>query len=375
MEIVMNNSAVMENKVNNGVMVGVRTDATPVAWKAISGCRNFQNPVTIEEAVKEVGADYEVQKEHLVKVPQSLIDSIMSGNPHVGLTLTKDDIIQSHMATVRKDNNKTLGVVGSNYGVVQNSKAFEFIDIITSGKLGGNRPVIETAGVLGDGERMYVTAKMPTDLYIGDNKKDPINDYILFTNSHDGSGAVTVLFTPIRVICQNMLNMVFSQARNKLVFRHSSRVNERLEWEKEENIERAVAVLKMHEKFKKEFIDRLFQLSKVTVTDKDAINFAANIFAKPEQVKQLAEVNYNLDAVEDLSTRVKNNIVALRDAIESGVGQEDYRGSKLWLFNGLTTFFSNERKFKNTEDKLNSIVDGDAYKKVQKGFDLLYKAA
>lgn len=375
MEIAMNNSAVMENKVNNGVMVGIRTDATPVAWKTINGCRNFQTPVTIEEAVKEVGADYEVQKEHLVKVPQSLIDSIMSGNPHVGLTLTKDDIIQSHMATVRKDNNRTLGVVGSNYGVVQNSKAFEFIDIITSGKLGGNRPVIETAGVLGDGERMYVTAKMPTDLYIGDNKNDPINDYILFTNSHDGSGAVTVLFTPIRVICQNMLNMVFNQARNKLVFRHSSRVNERLEWEKEENIERAVAVLKMHEKFKKEFIDRLFQLSKVTVTDKDAINFAANIFAKPEQVKQLAEVNYNLDAVEDLSTRVKNNIVALRDAIESGVGQEDYRGSKLWLFNGLTTFFSNERKFKNTEDKLNSIVDGDAYKKVQKGFDLLYKAA
>lgn len=370
MEISMYNRESM-NEVNNNVMVGVRTDAQPVAWKGIRGCKSFLTPVTIKEAVEEVGADYQVEKEHLVKVPQSLIDSIMTGTPYAGLSLTKDDIITSHMATVRKDNNKTLGVVGSNYGVVQNSKAFEFIDIITSGQLGGNRPVIETAGILGEGERMYVTAKMPSNMYIGGNTNDPINDYILFTNTHDGSGSVTVLFTPIRVVCQNTLNAAIKTAQNKLVFKHSSRVNEKLDWQREENMERAVAVLKMHERFKEEFIAKLLNFSKVQIDDKEIVKFAASIYTQPAQMKLLAQADYKLDKVDEITTRAKNSINALINTIDKGIGQDEYRGTKLWLFNGLTTFFSNEKKFKTTEDKFNSIIDGDSYRKVQKGFDLL----
>lgn len=225
----------------------LNTTANEVAWRNLgTRCRSFTTPVTINEAVQSIGADYNVKKETLVRVPDFVIDSIYNGT-NENITLSKENIITSHMATIREDTNTTLGVVGSKYGVVQNNKAFEFIDIITSGELNGTQqPVIETAGILGDGERVYVTAKMPSKLFIDGDDSEGIDDYILFTNSHDGSGAVTILFTPLRVICQNTLNAAIRQASNKLVFKHTANVNERLEWTKKENMERAVAVLRMH---------------------------------------------------------------------------------------------------------------------------------
>lgn len=352
----------------------VNTTANEVVWRNLGTghCRSFQTPVTINEAVESIGANYNVKKETLVRVPDFVIDSVFNGSNDT-FTLTKDDIITSHMATVREDINKTLGVVGSKYGVVQNSKAFEFIDIITSGEIGGNqKPVIETAGILGDGERMYVTAKMPSKLFIDGDDSDGIDDYILFTNSHDGSGAVTILFTPLRVICQNTLNAAIRNASNKLVFKHTANVNERLEWSKRENMERAVAVLKMHERFKTEFIEQLTNLKKQVITEEDLKFFTANVMATPAQAKLLQLANWNLDSVEEVSTRTKNNIRALQESIENGVGQDKFRGTKLWLYNGLTTFLNNAKQFKSAEDKFDSLIfGGDGTKKVQKAFDIL----
>lgn len=372
----LNNSEVMNNEVKNvetSIRVGVTTTPNEVAWKGISGCKSFTTPVTIDEAVEAVGADYEVKKEHLVRVPDALVESIKNGTPYVGLNLTKENLITSHMATVRSDNDKTLGVVGAKYGVVQNAKAFEFIDIITSGQLGGEqRPIIETAGILGDGERMFVTAKMPNKLYIDGDNRDGIEDYILFTNTHDGTGAVTVLFTPIRVVCQNTLNAALREASNKLIFKHTSRVGEKLEWEKQENMERAVAVLRMHEQFKQTFIQELYNLKEQKISDMDSLLFSAKIMATPAQVKLLQMANMNLDSVEEIGTRTKNNILALRDTIESGIGQDNFKGTKLWLYNGLTSYLNNVRKFKSNEDRFNNIaLGGDANKKVQKAFDIL----
>lgn len=352
----------------------VNTTANEVVWRNLGTgqCRSFRTPVTINEAVEAIGANYNVKKETLVRVPDFVIDSVFNGS-NDSLTLTKDDIITSHMATVREDINKTLGVVGSKYGVVQNNKAFEFIDIITSGEIGGTqKPVIETAGILGEGERMYVTAKMPSKLFIDGDDSEGIDDYILFTNSHDGSGAVTILFTPLRVICQNTLNAAIRTAPNKVVFKHTANVNTRLEWTKRENMERAVAVLKMHELFKKEFIEQLQNLKNQAITTSDLKFFTANVMATPSQAKLLQLANYNLDAVDEISTRTKNNIRALEESIEMGVGQDNFRGTKLWLYNGLTTFLNNTKQFKTAEDKFDSLIfGGDGAKKVQKAYDIL----
>ena len=92
---------------------------------------------------------------------------------------------------------------------------------------------------------------------------------------------------------------------------------------------------------------------------------------KNEELKALAKADYKLDKVDEISTTMKNRIIALRNTIESGIGQDSYRGTKLWLLNGLTTFFSNEKKYKTNEDKFESLTDGTDLRKLDNAYRML----
>ena len=346
-------------------------EAREIIWRQIPNCKNFKTPVTISEAVSEIGGDYVVEKQHLIKVNSDIFGKIANGE-NVTFTPSVNDIIKTHVATARTDTNDTLGIVGSGYGVVQNSKAFEFIDIITSGKIGGDKPVIETAGILDGGSRVYVVAKMPNDILI-DN--DNIEDYILFTNSHDGRYAVNIMFTPVRVICQNMLSAAFRESTNRMAFKHTQNVNMRLDWENQDNMKKAVSVLDMHKRFKDDFIQSLYSLNvPLGNTKNDLVAFAANVFASPSAAKLIALNNYQYDNIDEISTTAKNKMARLINTIESGVGQEQYKGTKLWLFNGLTSFYANEEKIKDATKYMDSLTDGNIYKKVDKGYQWLMAA-
>ena len=353
-----------------------------IAWEGIKGCKSFNTPVTINEAINEVGANYTVKKQSLLRVPDEVISAIAMGqvgNLDLSQYLTMENVIQSHMSTMIEESNHTLGVVGKDYSVVSNSKAFEFIDLMTSGTIGGDQvPVIETAGILNDGARMYVTAKMPGKFFIGGDDSEGIDDYILFTNTHDGSGAVMALFTPIRVICQNTLNAAIKGAVNKVAFKHTKNVGDKLEFTKEENIHFIMSILNRHNIFKEEFVNQLTHLKSQKISDADALTFATYVMSGnkgAENVRLLDSNNRDIWGIDEISTRTKNQIVALRDTIESGVGQSQFRGTKLWLYNGLTSYMNNTRTYKSEEDKMDSILlGGDANKKVQLGYDYLMAA-
>ena len=373
-ENVNNASEAMVNTNTNGTRLALRTTANDVVWRNIQGCKNFTTPVTINEAMEAINANYEVQKESLIRVPQHVINAILNGDPNVGLSLTKDMIIQSHMATVRKDIDHTLGVVGSKYGVVQNEKAFEFMNLLTSGFEGHEKAIVETAGILDEGARIYVTAKMPSDIFLDGNNGDPINDYILFTNTHDGSGAVMAFFTPVRVVCQNTLNMAIKQAQNKVVYKHTTHVNARMDFSNRENVAFVTEVLNRHRTFTEAFKNSLLSLRSEQITDKDTMRFIAQVVLgekRSKEVDELEKANFNLDAVDTIKTRTRNIITDMRNTIESGVGQDKYRGTKLWLLNGLTTYFSNEKKYSTNEDKFNSIMGGTDTNKLNEAFKLL----
>lgn len=108
--------------------------------------------------------------------------------------------IPGQFAIRRTDNGAPLGIVGNYYQPCQNSDAFAFFD----GVFGADKARYECAGVLGEGERVWLLAKLPGDFRIvGD---DVVGKYLLLTNNHDGSESVRARFTPIRVVCQNTLN-------------------------------------------------------------------------------------------------------------------------------------------------------------------------
>lgn len=115
-----------------------------------------------------------------------------------------------------------LGVLSSRYLALQNKEAFDFFDPI----IGDSKAVFETAGSLGNGERIWVLAKVPGEIrVIGD---DICSKYLLLSNAHDGRGSVSVKFTPIRVVCQNTLMLALESGQKAHNIRHSKHMQDRL---------------------------------------------------------------------------------------------------------------------------------------------------
>lgn len=112
--------------------------------------------------------------------------------------------VTGYKANVRSKDDKVLGVVTDRYKVVQNSTAFEFTDSLL-----GDGIRYETAGSLQEGRKVWLLARLPEIYKVAG---DDVNSYLVFSNSHDGSGAIRCCITPIRVVCQNTLNLALHDA-------------------------------------------------------------------------------------------------------------------------------------------------------------------
>ena len=344
--------------------MNVKRNAKPLAVRAMYGAfNNTEHKVLpIEEVIKEAQCDYNVEKQPLVRLTPSMLQAIQNGTPLEGLTM--QDVITTHCATRREDTNQTLGIVGSDYGVVQNAKAFEFIDHIQNHF--GQESIIETAGALGIGERMYVTCKLGADFYLDEHKKDAVNNYIIFTTSHDGSGAIKIMSSPVRVICQNTLQLALMQKTDSISYKHTKNVAQRMDYEK-----LVARFLENSEKYKTHFIEKMTEFRETKISATAPQDFAANIYLSGENFERYLKANRNLDSVEEISTRAKNQIEKLQNSIDFGVGQEMYRGTKLWLLNGITTMLHNDMEYKSAEDEFSSLIEGDGYKKLEKAYKAL----
>lgn len=158
-------------------------------WHSLG--RHVESALSSADAIKMAGLDWKVQ-------PQPI--QVVGGG-----------VIEGMKANVRSSDNKVLGVVTDRYKVVQNEDAFAFTDILL-----GEGVRYETAGSLSNGKRVWLLAKMDTTKVCGDD----VEPYLVFTNSHDGSGAVKVAVTPIRVVCQNTLTLALSSAKRTWSTRH-----------------------------------------------------------------------------------------------------------------------------------------------------------
>ena len=119
--------------------------------------------------------------------------------------------IPGYKANVRSSDNKTLGIVTDRYKIVQNTDAFEFTDNLIGGDVH-----YETAGSLQGGKRIWLLAKLPSKIIVGDE----VEPYLCFTNSHDGTGAIRACMTPVRVVCNNTLNLALATAKRQWSTKH-----------------------------------------------------------------------------------------------------------------------------------------------------------
>lgn len=129
--------------------------------------------------------------------------------------------VEGYKANIRDTDRKTLGVVTDRYKVVQNYEAFAFTDSLLKE---GVR--YETAGSLQGGKRIWLLAHMPHEYMISGERFSP---YLLFSSTHDGSGAVKVALTPIRVVCQNTLNLALSTAKRSWSMMHTGNIKGKIQ--------------------------------------------------------------------------------------------------------------------------------------------------
>ncbi len=128
--------------------------------------------------------------------------------------------IPGFKANIRDIDGKVLGVVTDRYKVVQNEAAFSFTD-----ELLGEGVTYETAGSLQEGRRSWILARLPQRYIISGEEITP---YLVFMNSHDGTGAIKAAMTPIRVVCNNTLNLALKNAKRIWSTNHTGNISEKM---------------------------------------------------------------------------------------------------------------------------------------------------
>ena len=154
-------------------------------------------------------------------------------------------------ANIRDTDNRLLGIVTDRYKVVQNTEAFQFTDALL-----GEGVRYETAGSLQDGRKIWLLAKLPEKYIIGGERIEP---YLVFSNTFDGSGSIKVAMTPVRVVCQNTLNLALSSAKRIWTTVHVGDMAEKM-------IE-AQNTLRLADRYMGELGTEFSRLSKIKMSD------------------------------------------------------------------------------------------------------------
>lgn len=251
--------------------------------------------------------------------------------------------IPGMFANVRSDTNETLGVVRNRYKIVQNNEAFNFVDGIV-----GNDEVecrYETAGSLFNGRRIFLLVKLPNNFLVGDE----VENYLFFTNSHDGSSALMAGITNVRVVCNNTLQMAIKGCERKWSCRHTINIEGKKQQAKEA-LGLAVAYMgnmqaTAEEMFQKKINEEIF---------------FRNLFEKYEAVEKTKKT-----IVERIHT-----IYHEKDDLQN------FQGTAWGMYNAVADFVSNTVPMRLTktanETKLTNFFDG--YKILNNAQELLMVA-
>lgn len=230
--------------------------------------------------------------------------------------VTRDGIpIPGFQANLRETDNQVLGVVTDRYQVVQNEDAFAFTD-----ELLGEGITYETAGSLQNGRRTWILAKLPQRYIISG---DEITPYLVFMNSHDGSGAIKAAMTPVRVVCMNTLNLALATAKRSWSTNHVGDIRGKMEDARHTLLyaDRYMAELgkavdqlnrqKLSDRQVSEYIDALFPLAgnATEIQKKNLLRMKEEVKLRYFDAPDLRHVGKNgyrfVNAVSDFATHAK----------------------------------------------------------------------
>jgi len=301
---------------------------------------------TAEEAIEHANMGYIV-----AKAPLYAKFSNDKNDPNRGAE------VPDYFATYRTDTRDIFGIVGGRYEVIQNTAAFGFFD----GIVGEGKAIYETAGVLGKGETIFLTAKLPTNIILpGD---DIVEKYLVFSMAHDGSKAITAMFTPTRVVCANTLAIAMSNGTHKVYIKHTKSAMDR--------INEAAELMGLVNKTSDVTSEILNAMAKKAINDDKLAEYIRLVFLTPEERKRLAETGDHRTA--EISTRTIGVMEDVYDFALTGVGQDKLstKGTLFGAYSSVTGWLFNKKEYRTDDTRLkNLIFEGSDYQLNNKAYNI-----
>lgn len=301
----------------------------------------IQDAPTSEEAIKIAGLDWDV-------IPKPIYDEFGRELP-------------GYKVNMRSSDNTALGIVTDRYRIVQNSEAFAFTDALL-----GHGVKYETAGSLASGKRVWMLARMENTTIAEEN----IDPFLVFTNSHDGTGAIRVAITPVRVVCQNTLNLALHQASRHWSCVHKGDIQSKLE--------EARFTLASAEKYMEALEEEFGELKLKKVTEAQVRNMTEklleiefnNLFNKALKTGKIADFKERLrqQKYEEKLNMKRNDILTIYHDKPDLVGTEHSAFRFINAVSDYATHTNDHKQTKNYQENLfmrtidgNGLID-TAYK-------------
>lgn len=256
--------------------------------------------------------------------------------------------IKGYKANVRDIDQNILGIVTDRYKVVQNEEAFKFTD-----NLLGAGMRYETAGSLQDGKRIWLLAKLPHEYIIGGEQISP---YLVFTNTHDGSGAIKVAVTPVRVVCSNTLNLALSTAKRSWSTIHTGDINGKMDDARE--------TLQLAGKYMNCLGKEFNNLQQKKISERKVMEFIEELLPEPDNA----------------SFQQKKNVARLREDMKrryfDAPDLKDLGNTAYRFINAVSDFATHAKPIRETKDYQSNLfmktVDGNPL--IDKGYQLALAA-
>lgn len=290
------------------------------AWHGLATVLD-EPPRTGGEAMQLAGCDWRVLKRPLWLAPDAALSAdVRPEDQEVTRALDCDELLRAPAyATVRETDGRLLGVVGEQYQILQNRDAFQWFDpFLEDGTL-----EYVSGGSLWRGERIFAQTRVRgvTGTVVG---SDQVEGFLLLSNSHDGSLAIDVRFTPVRVVCHNTLSVALGDGEAP----HLSLRHTRYSAEAMKTIR---ATVDLTRKAFEATMDQFRLLARCDVKGRERIF-----------IREVMETERDNKTHERKPFRHENRILELA-VVGEGNDVAGVRGTWWAMFNGLTQWIDRER--------------------------------
>ncbi|MER7006295.1 DUF932 domain-containing protein [Dactylosporangium sp. NPDC000555] len=239
-----------------------------------------------------------------------------------------------------------LGVVGTDYTVVQNEQCAELLDRLVD-QVGGAH--FETAGSLRKGKSVFVTMKLPDAMQIAG--VDRMDLYLIGTTSHDGTTALRVDASPIRVVCANTQRAAFAHAVGHYTFRHTSQVNSQ--------ISQAREALGLMWKYMGAFEKAAERMLNEPLTTRMFENVVGQLWPVKDNASDITKNN------------AKQRLGTLKYLIREADTQKAIRGTRWAGYQAITEYLDHYQPAKDDTARANRVLTGNVGDLKLAAFDLL----